>query len=216
MFYSQDKQDEYLHTNVFKDFKGGFFVDVGAHDGVRLNNTLFFEKNHEWKGINIEPNKQVFEQLLINRPQSINLRVAIDTKNGEAEFFCNSGYTEMLSGLVDHYDGRHKQRLESENDRFGGLTNVVKVKTRTLAGIFTEHKVTHVNYLSIDVEGAEMAVLQSIDFDKVFIDCVGFENNYVDKSPEIITFLETKGFKEIYRGGLDIFMLHKDSKFIQK
>ena len=48
MFYSQDNQDSYLETNVFKGYKNGFYVDVGAHDGVSLNNTLYFEKNNNW------------------------------------------------------------------------------------------------------------------------------------------------------------------------
>jgi FkbM family methyltransferase len=213
MYYSQDKQDEILHKQLFKTFEGGFFVDVGANDGVRFNNTLFFEKNLKWKGINIEPLKLVFEQLKINRPHAINLRVAVDTKDGEAEFMSNSGSTEMLSGLVQHYETRHKERLDNENVAYGGLTDIVRVKTRTLKSIFEEYKVAHIHYLSIDVEGAEMAVLQSIDFEKVFIDCIGFENNYGDRSPEIISFLESKGFKECHRGGLDIFMLHSQSKF---
>ena len=34
-FYSQDKQDFFLQTNVFKGYKNGFFVDVGAHDGKK-------------------------------------------------------------------------------------------------------------------------------------------------------------------------------------
>ena len=55
MYYSQCDQDKYLHMNVFKDYKSGVFVDVGAHDGKTFNNTLFFEENYKWSGINIEP-----------------------------------------------------------------------------------------------------------------------------------------------------------------
>ena len=61
MFHSQYNQDKYLETNIFKGFQNGFFVDVGAHDGKSLNNTLFFEENNNWTGINIEPIKSVFE-----------------------------------------------------------------------------------------------------------------------------------------------------------
>ena len=42
-FYSQDKQDKFLEENVFKGYKNGVFIDVGAHDGKSINNTLFFE-----------------------------------------------------------------------------------------------------------------------------------------------------------------------------
>lgn len=44
MFYSQYNQDEFLEKNVFKGFKNGCFIDVGAHNGISINNTLYFEK----------------------------------------------------------------------------------------------------------------------------------------------------------------------------
>ncbi len=59
-YYSQHRQDEYLFKNFFYDTYNGVFVDVGAHDGIDLNNTLFFEKELHWKGINIEPIPSVF------------------------------------------------------------------------------------------------------------------------------------------------------------
>ena len=54
MFNSQDNQDMYLENNIFKGYKNGFYVDVGAHDCISINNTLYFEKNNNWTGINIE------------------------------------------------------------------------------------------------------------------------------------------------------------------
>ena len=44
MFHSQFNQDAYLEKYVFKGYKNGIFMDVGAHDGVTINNTLYFEK----------------------------------------------------------------------------------------------------------------------------------------------------------------------------
>ena len=58
-YYSQYKQDVILDKHVFKGFRNGFFVDVGAHDGKSLNNTLYFEESLGWSGINIEPIKSV-------------------------------------------------------------------------------------------------------------------------------------------------------------
>ena len=77
MFYSQFEQDKYLEENIFKGYKNGFYVDVGAHNGVHINNTLYFEKNNNWTGINVEPIKNVFEELVINRPNNINLNCAV-------------------------------------------------------------------------------------------------------------------------------------------
>jgi len=212
MFYSQDKQDEFLETNIFKGHKDGYFVDVGAHDGKDINNTLYFEENNNWKGINIEPIKTVYDRLSKNRPNCININCAIDEKDGEAEFIYNKGYTEMISGLKAHYDIRHYHRLYNENSNFGSTTETTNVQTRRLDSIFQEYNIDHVNYLSIDVEGAEFSVIKSINFDKVFIDVIGFENNYNDTSIPIVKYLEDKGFIVINKS-LDIFMINKNSKF---
>lgn len=212
MFYSQDNQDKYLETNFFKGYKNGIFVDVGAHDGISFNNTLYFEKNNNWTGINIEPIKSVFDKLVINRPNSININCAVCNNDGETEFICNSGYTEMISGIKDNYDSRHWQRLQHENTYTNSNTDIIKVNTKKLETILNENQITHINYLSIDVEGAEFEVVKSINFNKVFIDIIGFENNYNDISIPIVKYLEDKNFIIIYKS-LDIIMINKKSIF---
>tara|TARA_A100001015_G_scaffold307010_1_gene402213 strand:+ start:4234 stop:4902 length:669 start_codon:yes stop_codon:yes gene_type:complete len=217
MFYSQDKQDKYLEENVFKGYKKGFYVDVGAHDGISFNNTLYFSNNNNWTGINIEPIKKVFDKLVINRPTDINLNCAISNIIGISEFYdsvikngtCGQ---EMLSGLKDNYDPRHLQRLNDEIKKHGGYVNIININVQTIESICDKYNIKHINYLSIDVEGAEFEVIKSINFDKVFIDVIGFENNYNNVSTPIIKYLEDKKFIIIYQS-LDIFMIHKDSSF---
>ena len=211
-FYSQYQQDIALETTVFKGFKNGFFVDVGAHDGRAINNTLYFEETRGWKGINVEPIREVYDKLVVNRPACVNLNCAVSETDGVAEFVNNSGHTEMISGLKDHYDPRHAARLERELRQYNGVTTIIQVPTKRLSTIFDEHNVTRVNYLSIDVEGAEFSVIKSIDFTKVFIDVIGFENNYEDVSVPIIRYLNEKGYTMLSKGP-DIFMIHNESQF---
>ena len=142
-----------------------------------------------------------------NRPNCINLCCAVfDHENGE-EMFINSGYTEMLSGIYSAYDPRHLKRIDSENAIMNGQTHRQFVPTRTLSSICKEHNVNHIDYLSIDVEGAEKQVIDSIDFDAVSIHVIGFENNYKDKSDLIIDYLKTKGYELLDYCGLDIMMI---------
>lgn len=211
-YHSQWKQDKFLEETIFKGHKEGVFVDVGAHDGVTINNTLFFEKKHGWTGINVEPIKSVYDKLNTNRPNCTNLNCAISEQEGELNFICNEGYTEMLSGLENHYDQRHHQRNENEIRQMGGVKKVIKVPTKRLETVFEDNNIKHVNYLSIDVEGAEYSVIKSINFNKVFIDVIEFENNYEDTSLPIIGYLEAKDYVLLQKGA-DIFMIHKDSKF---
>ncbi len=207
MFHSYDSQDFFLEFSVFLNHQNGFFVDVGASNGIDGNNTLYFEKENNWKGINIEANPIVFEKLKQNRPSTINLNFAICD-----EFICCEGYTLELSGLKAHYDPRHLNRIDYENKTIGGTYDVINVQTRRLQTICKQHNITHINYLSIDVEGAEFDVIKSINFKEVFIDVVGFENNFEETSIKIIRFLMNLGFVCIYKN-LDIFMIHTNSVF---
>lgn len=214
MFNSQNKQDEFLETKIFKGYKDGFFMDIGAHDGVTINNTLYFDKYNNWTGVNVEPIKNVFDKLVINRPKNININCAVCNTEGDAEFICNTGYTEMISGLKNNYDSRHFNRLNLENNAMGSSTELIKVKTKRIESICDEYDIKHINYLSIDVEGAEFDVIKSINFDKVFIDVIDFENNYTDVSIPIIEYLETKNFVMLTQSS-DIFMINKDSIFVK-
>jgi FkbM family methyltransferase len=190
-------------------------MDIGAHDGVTINNTLYFEKYNQWTGINVEPIQKIYDRLVLNRPNTINLNCAVCNTDGTAEFICNTGYTEMISGLKNSYDARHMERLEKETNKTNSITEIIKVTTRRFETIRNEHNVTHIHYLSIDVEGAEMDVIQSIEFEKVFIDVIGFENNYEDVSQQIIEYLKSKGYVMLNKS-LDIFMIHTDSIFYNK
>jgi FkbM family methyltransferase len=212
IYYSQCQQDKFLEENFFKGFKNGFFMDIGAHDGIFINNTLYFEKNHNWNGINVEAIPEVFNKLVLNRPNCININCAVTNFNGESEFICNSGYTEMISGLKNNYDVRHSTRLINEINLYKGETKIISVETRTVDSILHETNVKHIHYLSIDVEGAEFDVIKSINFDNVFIDIIDFENNYEDTSKPIINYLQEKGYSVI-KHYTDIIMIHKNSQF---
>lgn len=214
MFYSQYKQDKYLEEHVFKGYKNGFFIDVGAHNGKSINNTLYFEKNNNWTGINVEPIKKVYDKLVVNRPNCININCAVCNNDDKTEFICNTGYTEMISGIKDTFDHRHKQRLQRENKKHGSTTKIIEVETKKLETICDNHKVSHINYLSIDVEGGEFEVIKSINFDKVYIDVIEFENNYNDTSIPIIKYLEDRNYVVIHKS-LDIFMIHQNSIFMK-
>jgi FkbM family methyltransferase len=210
--YSQYQQDILLDHHIFKGYMNGIFVDVGSHDGITYNNTCRFERLYKWVGINIEPHPQVYEKLVINRPDCININKAISVTSGFQSFYMNSGYTEMLSGLVDVYSPEHLHRLHTENSIHKSNTKVIQVPTDRLDNILEYHGYDHVHYLSVDVEGGEMDVIRSINFDKVYIDVIQYELNY-RSSDEVGLYLEGKGYINILQHHLDKFMIHRDSIF---
>ncbi len=215
MFSSQYGQDKFLEEKIFKGLENGFFVDVGAHDGIWYSNSYFFETHRKWRGICVEPFPELFEKLKLNRPDAVNLNLAVDRKEGETEFIASDA--QALSGIKEHYDPRHLQRLLNEsNVKEQEKLNVIKVQTKRLESILEEQKITRVNYLSIDVEGAEQAVVESIDFDKVFIDVIGLENNYPDKTDPITRHLISKGYRPIEYIGCDIIFISEKSEFFKE
>ena len=213
-FYSQDKQDKYLEDNIFKGFKDGTFIEVGAWDGVTFSNTLYFEENNNWTGVCVEANPIKFNDLVSNRTSSTNVNYAVCNSDGDKmDFICNTGYTSMISGLVSTFHPRHKQRLEREIQSNGGSSSTITVDTIKLSTICDQSNLSRVNLISIDVEGAEFEVVKSLNYKDVFVDVIIFEDNYQDISQQIVEFLNQKNFK-VLKTGQDIFMINCDSKFL--
>ena len=107
--FSQYGQDEFLDTFLFKNFKDGFYVDIGAYDGITFSNTHRFNIFHNWSGINIEPLPAVFKKLKQNRNSDINLNIAITDKKGTQNFIESN--EDMLSGLSSGMKSEHIDRI---------------------------------------------------------------------------------------------------------
>jgi FkbM family methyltransferase len=191
-YYSQVGQDKYLNEKVFKGKTNGFFVDIGAHDGVTFSNSLFFEETLGWNGLCIEPNPTVFTKLEKAR-ECILENCCIADKEGEVEFLCGVGRTEMLSGIKENYDPRHLNRMQREVQVYGGSINNIKVKSMPLHVLCEKHNIDHIDFCSIDVEGSELNVLSGIDFGKVKVDYFCIENNF--NEPLFRKYLEPKGYE---------------------
>jgi FkbM family methyltransferase len=191
-YYSQYGQDKWVVENIAKGIQPGTFVDIGAHDGVSFSNTCFLERNLGWNGLAIEPMPDVYERLRSNR-SCITVQGGVDAASRTARFFRISGYAEMLSGIVDQYDSRHVRRIQREIDKYGGKIEEISIRCFTVDELLNAHNIRHVHYLSMDVEGSELSILRSIDFDRIKVDVLGIENNYKDyRIPQLMS---EKGFR---------------------
>lgn len=198
-FYGQYHQDQYVYENFFKNKRNGIFVDVGAHDGILFSNTYFFEKFMGWTGVCIEPIPEVYNRLKTNR-NCLCIQGCIFDDREDVPFLRLTGYTEMLSGLIENYDPKHLKRIETEIKARGGQSTVIKVKCYNLTQLLLSNHIQHVDYLSIDTEGGEFDILKSIDFARIDIDIIGVENNYHEAFEEFLTSL---GYKRICCLGVD-------------
>jgi FkbM family methyltransferase len=208
-YRSQYGQDEFLDKNVFKEKQNGVFIDIGAHDGLLLSNTYFFEKFRGWKGICVEPVPSVFEKLARNRT-SININGCIAPEKGTFRFLEVSGYAEMLSGMLDFYDARHLERIDSEIKEHGGSKKIIEVPGYDINELLISNGFTAVDYCSIDTEGNEFEILKTIRFDKVSIEVFTIENNY--RSNNIGDFMYANGYELIKKLSCDEVYRRKGEK----
>lgn len=199
-FPSQAGQDMIV-DRVLNKKRGGVFVDVGGYDGLTGSNTMFFEKWRDWTGILVEPVQSTREMAAAIRKVPC-LPFAVAATDGEAEFIeVTKGYTQM-SGLLDSYDPNLLARVRGD-PRHEEAT--VRVETRTLSRILTDNNVPHPDFLSLDIEGGEIAVLEQFPFDQHDVKVWSIENNDgSDRLGEIMSragyaFVDFAGPDELWR-----------------
>jgi FkbM family methyltransferase len=147
IYYSQSDQDKWV-LEFLKFKRNGFFIEIGAYDGIQTSNTYTMEKFFDWDGICIEANPHVFSQLVSNR-KSKNLNVAVNDYYGKC-FFWGDKIT--------------KEGFEIPCD--------------TLDNLLTQNECPkNIDYISIDIEGYEYVVLKNFDFSKWNIGLMTVEHN---------------------------------------
>lgn len=189
--YSQCKQDIFLREYVFKDKTDGYFIEIGANDGVTFSNTKIFEEMG-WDGICIEPIPEVFNKLKENRTCRCVHGAISDRDTSTITFNHVVGASEMLSGIVDEYDPRHVSRIQKECQMFNCSQQLIEVPNYQFSDIV---KIQNIDLLCIDTEGNELKILKTIDFNYYDIKIIVVENNYTD--PEFNRIMEQHGYKLI-------------------
>ena len=191
-YSSQSGQDKWIAETLLPGTRLGVFVDIGAHDGITFSNTLYLETQLGWNGLAVEPIPEVFDRLRLNRRCAVS-NLCVAAKPGKSRFQVVSGYPEMLSGIVSEYEERHVERIRRELNKYGGSVREIEVECCTLSELIAAHGITTIDYLSIDVEGAEHSILDGFDFDGCQIRVIGVENNYRDR--RIPRLLMKEGFR---------------------
>ena len=138
-FFSQNGQDEFV-AQWFNNKHGGIFVDIGASDGITINNSYYFEKELGWQGICVEPRPSSFAKLVKNR-RCFCVNACIAQEEGSRDFCEIEGYAGDLSGLISSYHPSHVDRIESEIKKFGGYKKIYKVECLPLAKLFGKYRI---------------------------------------------------------------------------
>jgi FkbM family methyltransferase len=210
-YCSQYKQDEFINKVVLNNKRNGFFIDIGAHNGVLFSNSYFFEKQRNFRGICIEPNPIVFGQLSASRT-SKNINACIGKYIGKADFLLVEGYGEMLSGLIDSYVDEHLNRIDQIIKQHGGEKRYIEVDVITIDSLKRDMP-NEVDFCSIDTEGNELSILETIDFSKLNIKCFTIENNYHDSA--IDKLMRENNYTPIIELGCDYIYVKESEVSVQ-
>jgi len=180
--YSQFGQDIHALHSVYKSKRGGYFVEVGAYDGIDSSNTLLMEKDYGWKGICVECSPSKYSLLQNNRTCITYPYAVYNEDNKYLDFFDSNGY----GGLVETNNHAH-----IVNDR------KLIVQTKKLTTILDEAGApSFIEYISLDTEGSEYEILNAHDFTKYLFGYICVEHNRVEKNRmRIRALLESKGYR---------------------
>jgi FkbM family methyltransferase len=194
-YYSQIGQDAYYIENIAKHKRNGFYLDIGANDGLHGSNTATLELEYGWTGICIEANPLLIDTLAANRPNSTVVHQAVWTEPGTVEIqvphrFKGSEPPDQLGRIagIERNQTTFKKFFDQGYETYS-------VTADTVTNILGQHIALPavIDYMSLDTEGAEMEALESIDFDLIDIKFMTVEHG------------NRKGYKKIFERYLKQF-----------
>lgn len=209
--YAQNFEDVLLNR-VFKNQEKGFYIDIGAnHPTYESVTKAFYEKG--WRGINIEPVPDFFQQLSTERKEDINLNIAIGEKEEELTFYelIGSGFSTLDEQKAHDLINQSNHHLEIKE---------YQVQTTTLAQICEEYICSEIDFFKIDVEGWEETVILSNNWQKfrpkiVIVEATIPDSN-IRKVTEIENILSRHSYYKVFFDGLNDFYLAEEYLHFQQ
>lgn len=179
--FSQLGQDEWVLSRIKTP---GYFVDIGASDGVTNSNSYLLEQRG-WLGVCVEPNLESFQLLAKNRKCQLSA-MAIHTVSNHALDLIIAGEYSSLWQYAE-FDGHGEQRKGKPTQR---------VMTQTLDDLLaTKQAPKRIDYLSLDVEGAELDILASFSWE-YDVQLITVEHNNNANKQALANLLVSKGYTQ--------------------
>jgi FkbM family methyltransferase len=189
--YSVEGEDLILNR-ILHGKSRGFYVDVGAHHPRRFSNTHRFYRDG-WSGINIEPNPAAMKKFRSERSRDINLQYGVANQPAQLTYY---QFDEPALNTFDR--SLVESRLANTPYK---LTGTIEVPVERLDRLLQQHlpENQEIDFLSIDVEGLDLQVLQSNDWRRYRPRCVLVESLDTaiedDMQGEIFLYLRLQGYE---------------------
>lgn len=183
---SQWGQDKWV-CDLFNCKERGFFLDIGAYDGITISNTYFLEQKLGWFGILVEPNPAEFTKLKKTRFNKSE-HACIAPQDGPVNLILNGWSSGIDAAYTD--------------DAVLKCTDKVTVEGITFNTLFSRNRVPEfIDYMSLDIEGGEFEVLKTFPFNRHKLGALTVEHNAhlgpknKQKQLNIRQLLEAEGYK---------------------
>jgi len=207
-FHAQFGEDIILKGFLLKTVSDGFFVDIGCFHPRKYNNTYKLYKKG-WRGINIDLDELKIQAFNMLRPEDCNILAAISDKESTVKV-----YDFDFFSVITTVDKEVAQKSENE------IKWERKIKTQTLNSVIDSSQFAgrQIDVLSVDVEGHDLNVLKSLDFERYQPKIILIESHLLNidliiKS-DLYLFLKKRGYHFINWVGLSLFFVRPDNDML--
>ena len=188
---SQQGEDAFL-WEYFGDICGGSYIELGALNGVTFSNSHIFSKVLGWSGVLIEASPINAAKLIENRPNDTCINAAVCQTRGTVHYLEGGA----VGGIWEFMGGNFRNRWHKDKT----LLDASKVPCAPLSEIIRKHtEQEFFDFLSLDVEGGEFSVIQTIPPLKFGMVIVEADGENVRKNSMVETFLSRRGYVRIHK-----------------
>jgi FkbM family methyltransferase len=217
-FRAQSGEDEHLlHDYVFGGLCGGSYVELGALDGVTISNSHVFNAVYKWRGVLIELAPTNYAQLVMNRRDELvpPIHAAVcDTEQTVHYIAANGKFWGTTAGIWEFMSVSFRATWWQDVR----LADTVPIRCTPLRQLLQENTphVRFYDFLSLDVEGAELQVLQSINFTATAFGVILVEadDHSRRKNLAVCLLLRRHGYVYIESWGRSDWFVHPDFDII--
>lgn len=187
---SENRLDFFVLENTYYK-KNGYFVDIGAADGVIGSNTFILEKFYNWNGICVDPNPNLIEKLAGSRDSQI-CSLCVWRDSGK---ILNFSYPESPEFVGWNFRAGVESVIEKNSQNFISQP-VFTISLSDLLLLYNAPK--EIDYMSLDVEGSEFDILENFNFSDYKIKIISVEHDFDVQREKIYNLLISKNYTRFF------------------
>jgi len=211
-----DGEDVDAVIHFFWGKRDGIVLELGALDGITFSESKNLE-DLGWQRVLIEGDPSNAAKLKENAPNSLSFSTAVCSIPHQVHYIKGEGDNGAVGGIIEFMtptflSGFHQQLLGKTRAEWSQVKGVVKISCLPMSDMLTYAHLTHINLFILDVEGAELSVLKTIDFSAVWFDVISVETESgfreVGNLGRIVAFLLDKNYKYVGTWGRNSWFRH--------